>query len=339
MRQGPDGPPDRDPGAGPEGKVGDGTACTARLLPDPNSRVEEGALGTVTVRRAPPRLLPIPLCRLPSAPGRWTTWPSTPEGFEHTIAALCARDGCSPVEVVGGADDLGAGVIATTTDRRRVVLQYKQYGEEHRAGSPDLQRLGGTCYAVHEADVAILGTTSSFTEPALEYAASCGMVCVEGTEPATWTASTAPAPWAARVGEPVPGTGDGMILCLCPRAEHFLAALLTSLGSGVQSHPCRPPRPGPPRPLRQRLPRRPRGRPRPRLALVPATAPGPRPRPTRGDPRLRHRHRHRDPQARRLLPPSRPQRQPRHDRDHRPASRPHRQRRLRVLHRHRCLHG
>ncbi|MFI2739541.1 restriction endonuclease [Streptomyces sp. NPDC018711] len=219
MRQGPDGPPDRDPGAGPEGKVGDGTACTARLLPDPDSRVEEGALGTVTVRRAPPRLLPIPLCRLPSAPGRWTTWPSTPEGFEHTIAALCARDGCSPVEVVGGVGDLGADVIATTAARRRVVLQYKQYGEEHRAGSPDLPRLGGTCYAVHEADVAIIVTTSSFTEPALEYAASCGMVCVEGTEPATWTASTAPAPWAARVGEPVPGTRDGMILCLCPQGR------------------------------------------------------------------------------------------------------------------------
>ncbi|MFI0928378.1 restriction endonuclease [Streptomyces sp. NPDC021012] len=123
------------------------------------------------------------------------------------------------MEVVGGAGDLGADVIATTTDRRRVVLQYKQYGEEHRAGSPDLQRLGGTCYAVHEADVAIIVTTSSFTEPALEYAASCGMVCVEGTEPATWTASTAPAPWAARVGEPVPGTRDGMILCLCPQGR------------------------------------------------------------------------------------------------------------------------
>ncbi|WP_078954969.1 restriction endonuclease [Streptomyces griseus] len=131
-----------------------------------------------------------------------------PDGFEHTIAALCARDGCSPVEVVGGAGDLGADVIATTPAGMRVVLQCKQYGEDHRVGSPDLQRFGGTCYAVHDADVAVLVTTSSFTDPALEYAAACGIVCVDGTELAAWTASTAPPPWAARAGDPAPGPGD-----------------------------------------------------------------------------------------------------------------------------------
>ncbi|WP_457534879.1 restriction endonuclease [Streptomyces filamentosus] len=128
-----------------------------------------------------------------------------PDGFEHTVAALCARDGCSPVEVVGGAGDLGADVIATTPSGLRVVLQCKQYGEDHRVGSPDLQRFGGTCYAVHDADVAVLVTTSSFTDPALEYAASCGIVCVDGTELAAWTASTTPPPWAAREGDPAPG--------------------------------------------------------------------------------------------------------------------------------------
>ncbi|MER5738811.1 restriction endonuclease [Streptomyces sp. NPDC002262] len=132
-----------------------------------------------------------------------------PDGFEHTVAALCARDGCSPVEVVGGAGDLGADVIATTPGGMRVVLQCKQYGEDHRVGSPDLQRFGGTCYAVHEADVAVLVTTSSFTDPALEYAASCGIVCVDGTELAAWTASAAPPPWAERAGEQPPGPGEG----------------------------------------------------------------------------------------------------------------------------------
>ncbi|KAA6215682.1 restriction endonuclease [Streptomyces filamentosus] len=132
-----------------------------------------------------------------------------PDGFEHTVAALCARDGCSPVEVVGGAGDLGADVIATTPAGLRVVLQCKQYGEGHRVGSPDLQRFGGTCYAVHDADVAVLVTTSSFTDPALEYAASCGIVCVDGAELEAWTASTAPPPWAARAGDPAPGPRDG----------------------------------------------------------------------------------------------------------------------------------
>ncbi|MFF3018927.1 restriction endonuclease [Streptomyces sp. NPDC057939] len=120
-----------------------------------------------------------------------------PDGFEHTVAALCARDGCSPVEVVGGAGDLGADVIATTADGLRIVVQCKQYAEDNRVGSQDLQRFGGTCFAVHEADVAVVVTTSSFTAPAAEYAAACGILCVDGAALAAWTDQSAPPPWEA----------------------------------------------------------------------------------------------------------------------------------------------
>ncbi|MFJ7203723.1 restriction endonuclease [Streptomyces sp. NPDC098789] len=129
------------------------------------------------------------------------------DGFEHAVAALCARDGCTAVEVVGGAGDLGADVLATTAQGLRVVVQCKHYGDGNRVGSQDLQRFGGTCFAVHEADVAILVTTSSFTAPALEYAALCGIVCVDGEALAAWTESGAAPPWGA-VGDdttaPVP---------------------------------------------------------------------------------------------------------------------------------------
>ncbi|MET9956504.1 restriction endonuclease [Streptomyces sp. NPDC006339] len=131
-----------------------------------------------------------------------------PEGFEHTVAALCVRDGCSVVEVVGGAGDLGADVVATTADGRRVVLQCKQYTGDHRVGSPDLQRFGGTCFTVHEADVAVLVTTGTFTEPALAYAAECGILCVDGAALAAWTASTAPAPWDSPVPDPATSEAD-----------------------------------------------------------------------------------------------------------------------------------
>lgn len=117
------------------------------------------------------------------------------DGFEHTIAALCARDGCLQVEVVGGAGDLGADVIATTADGLRVVVQCKHYGEGNRVGSQDLQRFGGTCFAIHEADVAVVVTTSSFTGPAEEYAAACGIVCVDVDGLAAWTESRTPPPW------------------------------------------------------------------------------------------------------------------------------------------------
>ncbi|MFD9412085.1 restriction endonuclease [Streptomyces sp. NPDC059989] len=117
------------------------------------------------------------------------------DGFEHTIAALCARDGCTPVEVVGGAGDLGANVIATTPDGLRVIVQCKHYAEDNRVGSQDLQRFGGTCFAVHDADVAIVVTTSSFTAPALEYAAACGTVCLDAEALTAWTRPGARPPW------------------------------------------------------------------------------------------------------------------------------------------------
>ncbi|MFD8229388.1 restriction endonuclease [Streptomyces massasporeus] len=119
----------------------------------------------------------------------------TPEEFEEAIAALCERDGCSGVEVVGGAGDLGADVLAVTPDGRRIVVQCKRYDESHRVGSQDLQRFGGTCFTVHEADVAVLVSTSDFTAPALEYAEQCGILCVDGESLEAWTAGTGPRPW------------------------------------------------------------------------------------------------------------------------------------------------
>ncbi|MFF2729574.1 restriction endonuclease [Streptomyces sp. NPDC058008] len=120
-----------------------------------------------------------------------------PYDFEEAVAALCGRDGCTDAEVVGGAGDLGADVVATTPDGRSLVIQCKRYTEGNKVGSQDLQRFGGTCYAVHGADTAVVVTTGAFTEPALEYAGRCGIVCV-GIEGLTaWSEGSAPPPWYA----------------------------------------------------------------------------------------------------------------------------------------------
>lgn len=118
-----------------------------------------------------------------------------PDGFEHAIADLCARDACREVKVVGGACDLGADVIAVTSEGLRVVIQCKRYGDDNKVGSQDLQRFGGTCFTVHDADIAALVTTSDFTAPALEYAEQCGIVCVNGEELRAWLDGTGPSPW------------------------------------------------------------------------------------------------------------------------------------------------
>ncbi|MXG26403.1 restriction endonuclease [Streptomyces sp. YIM 132580] len=128
-----------------------------------------------------------------------------PYAFEEAVAELCRRDGCADAEVVGGAGDLGADVLASTPDGRRLVVQCKRYGPGNRAGSQDLQRFGGTCYAVHEADIALVVSTGGFTEPALDYAEQCAILCYGPEELAAWSEGGAPPPWAVPAEEPAPG--------------------------------------------------------------------------------------------------------------------------------------
>ncbi|MFE6808624.1 restriction endonuclease [Streptomyces sp. NPDC057681] len=118
-----------------------------------------------------------------------------PREFEEAIAFLCKRDGCIGTQVVGGAGDLGADVIATAPDGRRIVIQCKRYGPTTKVGSPDLQRFGGTCYSVHGAQIAAVVTTSVFTSPAADYASSHGIRLFDEKDLAAWATRTGPAPW------------------------------------------------------------------------------------------------------------------------------------------------
>lgn len=118
-----------------------------------------------------------------------------PWEFERAVAFLCERDGCQGVQVVGGAGDLGADVIAIAPDGRRIVIQCKRYGPTTKVGSPDLQRFGGTCYSVHGAQVATVVTTSVFTRPAANYATQHGIRLFDSTALAGWATRTGPAPW------------------------------------------------------------------------------------------------------------------------------------------------
>ncbi|WP_137991245.1 restriction endonuclease [Streptomyces vilmorinianum] len=119
----------------------------------------------------------------------------SPAEFEQAVAYLCHRDGCAGASVVGGAGDLGADVIATAPDGRKIVIQCKRYGPTTKVGSPDLQRFGGTCYSIHGAHVATVVTTSVFTRPAAEYARQHGIRLFDATALGAWATRTGPAPW------------------------------------------------------------------------------------------------------------------------------------------------
>lgn len=115
--------------------------------------------------------------------------------FEQAIAALCRRDGCTRVRVVGGAGDLAADVLATTPGGRRILIQAKRYAPGNRVGSPEVQRVGGTYQLVHRADLAIVVTTSSYTAAAEGYARTAGIRLVDGTELASWASGESAPPW------------------------------------------------------------------------------------------------------------------------------------------------
>jgi restriction system protein len=176
----------------------EGVAQLARTTAEALDRATETAMDELETE-------PVPATGLPaSAPEPTVALPPLPDydamdadEFEQAVAALCERDGCTGVEVVGGAGDLGADVLAVAPDGRRVVVQCKRYSATNKVGSQDLQRFGGTCFTVHEAHVAALVTTSDFTEPALEYAEQCGILCLDREALLAWTLGAALPPWGA----------------------------------------------------------------------------------------------------------------------------------------------
>ncbi|WP_433891285.1 restriction endonuclease [Streptomyces sp. CA-111067] len=119
----------------------------------------------------------------------------SPKEFEHALAFLCQRDGCRDVRVVGGSGDLGADVIATVPDGRRLVLQAKRYGPNSTVGSGDVQKVNGTYQHAHGGHLAAIVTTSRFTRPARDYAVRVGIRLFDADALAGWTSRTGPAPW------------------------------------------------------------------------------------------------------------------------------------------------
>jgi restriction system protein len=117
--------------------------------------------------------------------------------FEEALAYLCRRDGCPEARVTGKAGDLGADVVAVTPDGRMLVIQAKRYVVGNLVTGPALQKFGGTCYAVHRADIAAVVTTSGFTKQAREYAAAMRIALFDNDALAGWAARNGPPPWLA----------------------------------------------------------------------------------------------------------------------------------------------
>ncbi|GAA4831413.1 restriction endonuclease [Kitasatospora terrestris] len=119
----------------------------------------------------------------------------SPKDFEHALAVLCRRDGCTNVSVVGGAGDLAADVLATTPAGKRILIQAKRYGPRTFVGSQDVQQVNGTYRDVHGCDLAAVVTTNAFTKAASAFCAQVGIRTVDRKALALWAEGTGAPPW------------------------------------------------------------------------------------------------------------------------------------------------
>lgn len=104
---------------------------------------------------------------------------SNPHGFEEYIAKIYSYMGYQ-TEVTKGSNDGGKDIIMTK-DGAKYVVEVKLYGNYDKIGREKIQKLH-SAQIVEGADYAIFVTTSSFTEPAIEYANNVGMTLVDSLQ-------------------------------------------------------------------------------------------------------------------------------------------------------------
>ncbi|KOG86786.1 restriction endonuclease [Streptomyces varsoviensis] len=106
-------------------------------------------------------------------------WTLGDREFEEYVAELCRRDGCTQVQRVGGANDLGADVTGRLPDGRKLVVQCKRYAKHRTVGSPDLQKFNGTARDEHRADTPLFVASCKFTKQARAFAARHHLVLID----------------------------------------------------------------------------------------------------------------------------------------------------------------
>jgi restriction system protein len=109
---------------------------------------------------------------------RLVAWPTTldeflslsPLEFEHAVAAVLLGNGWLDAEVVGGSGDNAADILGRDQFGRLVAVQCKRFQPGSPVGSPDVQKVMGTAFIHHGAQLAMVVTPSHFTANACQLA-------------------------------------------------------------------------------------------------------------------------------------------------------------------------
>jgi len=114
------------------------------------------------------------------------TW----KAFEHHVADLLRRDGCTDVVVRQARTDRGIDITAHTADGRSVAVQCKNRGARSTVPSADMQKFAGAARAIGRVDIALFVATCNFSHEAQAVADLSDVITVNREELETWSAGT-----------------------------------------------------------------------------------------------------------------------------------------------------
>ena len=114
------------------------------------------------------------------------TW----KAFEHHVAGLLRRDGCTDVVVRQARTDRGIDITAHTADGRSIAVQCKNRGARSTVPSADMQKFAGAARAIGRVDIALFVATCNFSHEAQAVADLSNVITVNREELETWSAGT-----------------------------------------------------------------------------------------------------------------------------------------------------
>ncbi|MDT9690835.1 restriction endonuclease [Streptomyces sp. P9(2023)] len=111
--------------------------------------------------------------------------------FEHHVAILLRRDGCTDIVVHGGPGDRGVDITGQTADGRRIVVQCKNFAPYRPVWSAEMQKFLGASFVQHQADLALFVASTTFSPDARAIADEHGVTVVDRAALEKWSAGVA----------------------------------------------------------------------------------------------------------------------------------------------------
>jgi restriction endonuclease Mrr len=106
----------------------------------------------------------------------------TPKEFEKLTGRILENNGVLNVQHTGKSGDLGADLIGVDINGNQIIIQCKRYAPGNTIGSPEIQKFIGMMNVHHKAQKGIFVTTTTYTRPAINFAAQHNITLIDGNK-------------------------------------------------------------------------------------------------------------------------------------------------------------